>query len=116
MHRTGTTTDNQPVIAGAAQLTTTHGLPLELVLDHFRQRRIVVDWPDYIAYCLKDGHNPDTVRSRIEAAIAACFFSSSMYAGSWSFAILACCACTIFRTLSLSALEAMRDGETSSMA
>jgi hypothetical protein len=38
-----------------------------------------------------------------------------MYARSWSFAILACCACTIFRTLSLSALEAMRDGETSSI-
>jgi hypothetical protein len=38
MHRTGTTTDNQPVIAGVAQLTTAHGLPLELVLDHFKQR------------------------------------------------------------------------------
>jgi hypothetical protein len=36
MHRTGTTTDNQPVIAGVASLTNTHGLPLELVLQYFR--------------------------------------------------------------------------------
>ena len=54
MHRTGTTPDNQPVIAGVARLTTTHGLPLELVLDHFRQRGLVVDWADYVAYCFSN--------------------------------------------------------------
>jgi alanyl-tRNA synthetase len=52
------------------QLTTTHGLPLELILQYFRERSMVVDWADYVAYCLKDGHNPDTIRSRIETAIA----------------------------------------------
>jgi hypothetical protein len=70
MHRSGTTTDNRPVIAGVARLTTTHGLPLEVLLEYFRERSMVVDWVDYVACCLKDGHNPDTIRSRIETAIA----------------------------------------------
>jgi hypothetical protein len=36
MLRTGTTTENQAIIAGVATLTNTHGLPLELVPQYFR--------------------------------------------------------------------------------
>jgi hypothetical protein len=31
------------------------GLPLEVVLQYFRERGMVLDWADYVAYCLKDG-------------------------------------------------------------
>jgi hypothetical protein len=33
---------------------------------------MAADWIDYVADCLKDGHNPDTIRSRIETAVAEC--------------------------------------------
>jgi hypothetical protein len=31
---------------------------------------MVVDWADYVGSCLRDGHNPETVRARVETAVA----------------------------------------------
>ena len=69
MHQTATTTDNYPVLAGVFPLVGTHGVPLEIVLDFFQRRGMVMDWPDYIAGALADGHKPRTIKARILAAV-----------------------------------------------
>jgi hypothetical protein len=60
--------NGMPVLAGISTFTNTHGLPLEVVLHFCKCRNYLVDWQDYINGCLKDGHNLNTVKSRIEAA------------------------------------------------
>ena len=69
MHQSGITTDNHPVLAGVFPLVGTHGVPLKLVLDFFKTRDLIVDWPDYIQGALKDGHKLRTLRGRILAAV-----------------------------------------------
>lgn len=64
----GRTTDDAPVMAGVGLMMTTHGVPLEIVLAGFKERGWVCDWVDYCATCVKDGHNEETIRSRIVAA------------------------------------------------
>lgn len=65
----GFTTASQPVLGGVAALSCTHGVPLEVTLAFFKERQLVVDWPDYVTGCLADGHRPGTIRSRILAAV-----------------------------------------------
>jgi alanyl-tRNA synthetase len=57
-----------PVLAGISTFTNTHGLPLEIVLHFCKEKNYLVDWLDYVNGCLKDGHNFNTIKSRIEAA------------------------------------------------
>lgn len=69
MQQSGITEDGIPVYSGVFSLVGTHGLPLELILDRFKQEGRVVDWPDYVAMALKDGHKPVTIKARILAAV-----------------------------------------------
>lgn len=65
----GKTEDGKLVMMGVGTLCFTAGVPLELILHHFKERNMVVDWVDYIQTALKDGHKPQTIMSRMEAAL-----------------------------------------------
>ncbi len=65
----GNTTDGNPVMKNVFNLVGTHGVPLELILDKFKRGGWVVDWDDYIKSALKDGHNINTIKSRILSAV-----------------------------------------------
>lgn len=69
MIQSGVTTDGNKVVTGVFKLVGTHGTPLEMILDWFKYKGMVIDWVDYIADALKDGHKPETVKSRILAAV-----------------------------------------------
>lgn len=57
------------VVSGVFAFVGTHGVPLEAILDRFKQNNIIIDWMAYIVDALKDGHNPNTIRSRILEAV-----------------------------------------------
>lgn len=65
----GKTDDGKPVYAGVGMMCFTGGVPLELILHKFKEDGAVVDWLDYIKTALKDGHKPQTIQSRMEAAL-----------------------------------------------
>ena len=48
LRQTGITTDGKIVLSGAYEFTSTHGVPLELVLDVFKQSNAVLDIHDYL--------------------------------------------------------------------
>jgi hypothetical protein len=64
------TPEGHAVISGVGTLCFTHGVPLEIVLGFFKDNDLVVDWFDYIRTALLDGHNPRTVRARIDSSTA----------------------------------------------
>jgi len=67
--QTAVTPENYPVIAGVGSLCFSKGVPLEVVLTFFQTNKYVVDWCDYIVTAIKDGHNPRTIRARIDSAV-----------------------------------------------
>lgn len=56
-------------MAGVGALCFSKGIPLEIVLTFFQDKGFVVDWVDYINTALGDGHNPRTIRARIDSAV-----------------------------------------------
>jgi len=69
MNQSGVYMVPKPVMADVFPLVGTHGVPLEIILDFFKEREMVMDWPDYIRGALKDGHNPRTIKARITSAV-----------------------------------------------
>lgn len=65
----GKTINDRLVVAGVGEMCFTAGVPLELILHVFKDKALVVDWIDYINTALRDGHKPNNIRSRIEAAV-----------------------------------------------
>jgi len=65
----GKTSDNKPVFDGIGKLCFTQGIPLEIILGYFHDNKLTVDWADYIFEAFKDGHNPRTIKSKIESAV-----------------------------------------------
>lgn len=65
----GKTPEGRTVLAGVGLMCFTAGVPLEVILQYFMDSDLVVDWADYIDLALKDGHNPQTILSRIESAV-----------------------------------------------
>lgn len=70
MIQSGITPESRPVMAGVGTLCFTKGVPLEIILTVFQDKGFVVDWVDYIMTALNDGHNPRTIRARIESAVS----------------------------------------------
>ena len=70
MELAGKTTDGKPVMSDVGELCFTRGVPLEVVLTFFKEKDLIVDWTDYIKSALLDGHNPRTIRARIDSATA----------------------------------------------
>lgn len=71
----GKTIDGKPVVQGVFHVTSTHGIPLEVILDILTKRGMVIDWEDFIKNSLSNGGNPDTIRYRVETAVGDCFGS-----------------------------------------
>lgn len=69
MQQSGITTEGMPVIAEVFDLVGTHGTPLEVVLEYFKSKNMVIDWVDYCKAALADGHKRSTIKARIVAAI-----------------------------------------------
>lgn len=57
-------------MGGVFALRGTHGVPLELILQKFKETDCVVDWINYTDDAVKDGVKLSTVFSQIEAAVA----------------------------------------------
>lgn len=68
MKQSGITESNQPVYADVFSLVGTYGLPLEFILQSFKDSGKIIDWPDYISLALADGHKTSTIRERILSA------------------------------------------------
>src|SRR5262245_37163083 len=75
---TGETVDGAPVLSGIGTLSTTYGLSLEAALRWLKDRGLVLDWIDYITTCLKDGHRPQTIKSRMLAAVGDVYGATSL--------------------------------------
>lgn len=69
MKQSGVTPEGHKVISGVFSLVGTHGLPLELILEDFKEKNRVVDWIDYIRSALKDGGKISNIKARIIAAV-----------------------------------------------
>lgn len=82
MRPSGKTPEDKMVMAGWEPSASPHGVPLEIVLGFFHDKDYVVDWLDYIQTALLDGHNPRTIRARIESATA------DIYGGEYSKAVM----------------------------
>lgn len=69
MKKSGLTLDRKAVYTGVFKLIGTHGIPLEIILHKFQSDGILIDWVDYVKDALRDGHKPNTIKSRILSAI-----------------------------------------------
>jgi alanyl-tRNA synthetase len=65
----GKTTDNKIVIAGVFYFTSTHGLPLEIIIGELYNNNMTVDWYDYCKSALKFGQKESSMRAGIREAI-----------------------------------------------
>ena len=70
MKAVGKTTDGLVVVQGVGALCFSKGVPLEVVLTYFQEQNLIVDWVDYITTAFNDGHNPRTIRARIDSAVS----------------------------------------------
>ena len=57
------------VCIDAFKLVGTHGIPLEMVLEHFKANDIVISWPHYVAHATKDGAKMKSIRAKVMAAV-----------------------------------------------
>ena len=65
----GKTDEGKLVFKNVGYASFSLGVPIEVLLEHFKQKDWVVDWSDYIEETIKDGHNPRTVLAKIRAAV-----------------------------------------------
>ena len=56
-------------------ITSSIGLPLEVVLDELNKRNMVIDWKDYYGESISHGGRKSSVISKIESAVGDCFGS-----------------------------------------
>jgi hypothetical protein len=68
--QTGTTEDGRIVVGNVFKLSDTHGVPLEIILDVFERKGIVIDWIEYTKDCIKSGWKLDTIIRKVEYPLA----------------------------------------------
>lgn len=73
MIKMGETTDGKTVVAGVFTLMSTHGLPLEFILEELKSRGLVTDWVDFVVKARADGWKDRTIVTRVEAAVGDVF-------------------------------------------
>jgi len=54
-------------------ITSSIGIPLEIVLDGLTKHKMVIDWKDYFDSSVESGCNLNTIINRIENAVGDCF-------------------------------------------
>lgn len=65
----GKTITNHPVYGGCFELVSTHGIPLELIIDYFCKNNLYIDWSDYVIAALHFGQNLNALKTKIYIAI-----------------------------------------------
>lgn len=73
LHVSGKTVEGKPVVQGVFYITSTIGLPLEIILDTLTKQGMVIDWKDFYEDSFKNGQKPDRIIMRIESAVGDCF-------------------------------------------
>ncbi len=71
----GKTVEGKLVVQGIFQITSSFGLPIEVILDILTKNGMVIDWIDYYESSLSSGCNRNTIINRIESAVGDCFGS-----------------------------------------
>jgi hypothetical protein len=66
----GKTTEGLSVLDGVGYACFSRGVPLEIVLEYFKSKNLVVDWCDYIDTAIKDGHSHRTIYAKIQSAVS----------------------------------------------
>jgi len=66
----GKTIEGLPVIDGVGHACFSRGIPLEIVLEYFKSKNLVVDWCDYIDTAIADGHSIRTICAKMQSAIS----------------------------------------------
>ena len=65
----GITTDGQQVVTGVFDITTSIGLPLEMILEGLQKKNMVVDWIDFYQCGIKNHWKVKTIMIRIETTV-----------------------------------------------
>jgi hypothetical protein len=65
----GVTSDGSRVISGVFKLVESQGIPLDLLLDHFRKNNLIVDWVDFYNTARTFNWNIRTIMARIEESV-----------------------------------------------
>lgn len=63
------------VVQGVFKITSSIGLPLEVILDILTKHDMVIDWKDYLKESLSHGCNLNSILSKIETSVGDCFGS-----------------------------------------
>lgn len=69
LRQTGIATDGKIALSGAYEFTSAHDVPLELVLDVFKQSNAVLDIHDYLLSGTRLGASTGALTSRLLSAI-----------------------------------------------
>ena len=71
----GRTIEGKLVIANIFQVTSTIGLPLEIIVDVLNKRDMIINWQDFLNCSIASGARLDTTLNKIENAIGDVFGS-----------------------------------------
>lgn len=71
----GKTVEGKPVVQGVFYVTSTIGLPLEIILNTLTKQGMVIDWKNFYKDSFKNGQKPDRIIMRIESVVGDCFGS-----------------------------------------
>lgn len=66
----GKTSDERFVVSGSQFFVGSTGCPLTLVLEHFKEKNLQIDWFDYILDATKEGARMQTIISNILDAVS----------------------------------------------
>lgn len=64
----GETVDGHPTMAGVFNLIDGQGVPLVIVMQHYKERGIVIDWDHFLTETINKKWNWSTTLSKIEEA------------------------------------------------
>lgn len=82
LHVSGKTIDGKFVIAGAQKLRGTYGIPIDLIIDFFKENNAVIDWVYFINRAKADGMKIRTLRAQLESIMDEEFMKRfDIYAG-----------------------------------
>lgn len=65
----GKTTEGQQVVLGVFDITTSIGLPLEIILEELQKRNMIVDWIDFYESGIRNHWKLKTILLRIETTV-----------------------------------------------
>ncbi len=65
----GTTPEGKSVVQGAFYFVETHGIPLDMVIEHLENKNMIIDWCDFYEDALKNNWGVRTIFTKIEMAL-----------------------------------------------